>query len=787
MAGDIRVTLIFDPFGICPESQGRVTDFASEMRAFREIEDLLRRDEKLETIQPRTYIIEARCWEHFRTYRGVNGLHIEEVSPRTRLRDCFSADPPEWLTDERILHLRLLDRQPPASFGSSWPRTVATWLLPGIAEAATVQEWLRIAASADALPEQLGPEPLDAWLRESFAHAAAKSGLSKDVVTSLSTAFEQSACLKEFARVLLLRRALLPLAEYGSKNLLRSAGVNVGSAQQRVLARLLPLVFPLPSPLHIEVSEQMRRAVQNARVKHPGCFEDAVLRLNALWDGVTEELAVWLDMEPRGMTVKSAAHMRQLPGFAENEFAQRLVEEYIPPDPVPAWSGLDDTFDAWIAEYARYMRRCFVRRDLPAADGDPAVPFSRWLKDHETVGFTHPERAYCAIAKRIQKLLAEGRAVVLILIDAMATHVLHDAIGYFSDHLGQEATWSSHVFAPIPTITDVCKEAVLTGELPDKCCGNLASALCRTYRLDPAEMQMASSWQDGERLRIGQATRLVVYRDNRLDDQLHSMGSYKVLLEECARIFPRLAQLAARWVADFRCLTQSSPVVLVTADHGFTYGPRLEVETPPGRKFDPAHRCMAISDDPANRESLDGSLTLVDKDRFHLPKSYLAASGRSVGTGTASGWVMSHGGLLPEEVVIPAMEWFGDEGAMVWPTVAFPEGALFDRDHWILCVLIRNAHTLPVPEGTVRAAIVDGAVSPSTKFPRLMPGDEVTLEVLVPGDSIPDGERLRVEVTTRARQPHSSTEREHAAEYLVPRARQFVETTADQVDFESMF
>lgn len=787
MASDIRVTLIFDPFGIYPDSQGRVTDFPSEMKAFREIEELLRRDDSLETVQPRTYVIEAQCWEHFRTYRGVTGLQIQEVSPRTRVRDCLGADPPEWLTDGQILKLRLLDRQPSCDSAGSWPLTVATWLIPSIAQAATLQDWLRFTASADNFPEQLDAGPLRAWFQESFVDAARKSGLAKDIIASLTTAFEQSTSLTEFSRVLLLRRALLPLAEQDPKTPLRSPGMNLGSAQQRVLARFLPLVFPLPPALHVEVSEQMRRAVQNARVKYPGSFEDVVLKLNALWDGVVEELAVWLDMEPRGMTVKSASHLLELPGFAENEVAHRLVEDYTPRDPVTAWPGLNDTFDAWIAEYARYVRRCFIRRDLPAVQSDPAAPFSRWLKDHETVGFTHPERAYCAIAKRIQKVLLEGRSVVIILVDALATHVLQDAVGYFSDHFGQEATWSSNVFAPIPTVTDVCKQSVLTGELPDKCSGNLAAALCKTYRLDAAELQIASSWQDGERLRIGQTTRLVVYRDNRLDDQLHSMVSYRILLEECARIFPRLAQLAARWVADFRCLTQSSPVVLVTADHGFTYGPRPEIEAAPGQKFDPTHRCVPFSGDPADRGLLDGSLTVIDKDRFHLSRSYIAARGRYVSNGATSGWVMSHGGLLPEEVVIPVIEWFGNEGAMVWPTVAFPEGALFDRDHWVVSVLVRNAHALPVPEGTLRAAIVGGAGSPPAKFPRLMSGDEVTLEIIVPGESIPDGERLRVEVTIWARPPHSSTEREHAVEYLVPRARQFVERTADQIDFESMF
>ena len=367
--------------------------------------------------------------------------------------------------------------------------------------------------------------------------------------------------------------------EYGSQNPLRSPGLNLGSAKQRVIARHLPLIFPLPPPLHSDVCEQIRRAVQNARVQYTSRFEDTVLNLNAIWDGVIDELAIWLDIEPRGMTLKAMAYLKQLPGYAGSELAQRLVELYAPPESVATWSGLDEGFNAWVADYACYVRRCFVRRDLPNVDVDPAVYFSRWLKDHETVSYTHPERAYCAIARRVQKLLSEGRSVIFVLVDALAIHVVRDAIDYFNDRLGREATWSSYVFAPIPTITRVCKEAILTGLLPDKCYGNLINSLCKNYQLDTTEVQIASSWQDGERLQLNKLTRLVVYRDNRLDDQLSNLSSYRVPLEECTRIFPRLAQLVDRWISDFRCLNQSPPVVLLTADHGFTYGP------PPGSEM----------------------------------------------------------------------------------------------------------------------------------------------------------------------------------------------------------
>lgn len=69
MASEVRVTLVSDSYGICAEVEHRVADFPSELRAFREIEDLLRLDERFETVQPRTYVVAGECWELGRGWR----------------------------------------------------------------------------------------------------------------------------------------------------------------------------------------------------------------------------------------------------------------------------------------------------------------------------------------------------------------------------------------------------------------------------------------------------------------------------------------------------------------------------------------------------------------------------------------------------------------------------------------------------------------------------------------------------------------------------------------------
>ena len=47
--------------------------FVEEKQAFREIEQLLLRDQRFDTVQPKTFVIDNLCWQHFRSYHGVAG------------------------------------------------------------------------------------------------------------------------------------------------------------------------------------------------------------------------------------------------------------------------------------------------------------------------------------------------------------------------------------------------------------------------------------------------------------------------------------------------------------------------------------------------------------------------------------------------------------------------------------------------------------------------------------------------------------------------------------------
>ena len=285
---NIRITLVFDPYGVCADAGDSVRDVQDELEAFRRIEDLLQRDDRFETVTPKTYIVEAECWEHFQTYRGVSGVAFQEVTPRTRLADRLGQKPPEWLTDRQILDWQLLDRELADGPVEDWPAAVAEWLIPGVSETDSLAVWLEYAAATKTTSCSMNCEPLRQWFRESFVRVAEKAGVPSDIRQWLAEDFEQSDDPKRFASEWLRRRALLPLADFSARNPLRAPGTDLGSPRQRAVTRYIPLVFPLPEAFHAEVCQKMWRTAPASSLERPAWW-----RGGWMTSGVSISLHLW--------------------------------------------------------------------------------------------------------------------------------------------------------------------------------------------------------------------------------------------------------------------------------------------------------------------------------------------------------------------------------------------------------------------------------------------------------------------------------------------------------------
>ena len=783
-----RITLIFDPFSIYQDAGVRVAGLDSEKRAFREIDDLLRRDKRLETVVPKTYVISAESAQHFQSYHGVTNVRIEKITPRSSLAEKLHLTPPDWLDDDLIYQWQLLNYPSPGGvFEEGWDATIAAWLIPGIEGAGTLKEWFSIVATIlDRFLGVYGKDPASIWIQQRFTQFAEAEIASREVVSDLSAELIRAASPRAFAQECLRRKARLPLVRASMDNPFKVVGLETGTPRERAISSYLPLPYPLPEPLHSEISAVFAEALRRVRIAEEHRLADAIQSLNAIWDGVAEEIQSWLAIYPRGLSRSAATHLSQLPGFQASESLATLVSLYAPPDSVASWEGFTGDLEQWMTGYARYARTCFLRRELDEAN-DPAVEFGRWLKDHHTVSFEHHIYSYSQVAQAVQKGLRSKRTVLLIMVDALPIHLSSYLTSCVSDQLGEEASRSSFVFVPIPTVTYVCKEAVLTGKRPRDCNGDLFSQLKQRYSLGTEEILLTADWQDAERLQIEASTRLIVYRDNRIDELLHRTASYRTMLEDSKVVFERIASLIDRWVKDIRSLEQVAPLILVTADHGFTYGPKPGSETRGHRALDGTHRCVKLDGDADPADLEDDSITVIMKEIFHLRSSYLAARGRYFGTGTMSGWSMSHGGLLPEEVVVPVLEWFGSEKTTPWPTVSFQEKAVLELGELRLTFRLSNEHSMVSQKGTLTITLAGEGTSMSMILPSLLAGDSQEQSLSIPMNTPLMLRTITIDVQMEGHRGQTDEPVKHVQTVEVPVARSLVEKTKEQSAFEDMF
>lgn len=792
MNNDARVTLIFDPFSIATAKGERVSGLHAELSAFAEINDTLRRDPRFETVVPKVYVISGSSTEHFRTYRDVRGVTMQTVTPRNVVGELLQCDPPQWLTDESIGELQLLRYSPPESlFEQNWEATIASWLVPGIEQAATLEQWLRIVSAAeDRFARHYGAGPVSGWIQNQFLQLAIETEEleTHDFATSLQAELIRAASPVDFAKQWVRHNAILPLINPAMNNPIRiaAAGSQAISVRDRQLAGRLPLTFPLPNPIHDDVSSLFCHALRKTRLSEKYRLSEAVRSLNAIWPGVAEEIRTWLEVYPKGLDKAAAEHLSALPGYESNELIRKMVDWYRPPNPVPPWPGLQDSLESWVHSYSQYIRSCFLRRDLKEED-DPAIGFGRWLKDHATVSFEHHKYSYVRVAHGVQQALAAGRTVLLVMVDALPIHQSEDLIGFLSDNFGEQPTNSSCLFVPIPTVTEVCKEAILTGQLPSECRGELKVQLQKRFDLSEDEVHVSANWKDAERFQTNPEIRLIVHRDNRLDDQLHKLGSYGAMVEDSKAVFLQLSRLLKRWSDDVRCIAQQPPLVIVTGDHGFTFGPMPGAETMGNRVLDGSHRCVAVDGPISPLDAKDESITVIDKDTYRLKESYLAARGRYFGRGTMSGWAMSHGGLLPEEVIVPFIEWFGNEEITPWPAFSFSQSGHMDRGQFHFSVTVENPRNLPTIPCTLKVGIAGEDESKTETFPAIAVGASKNVSFCLKLRSSDADDTVPVTVTIRAKDRKTGEWIERTDDFLVPRKKLLVEKTSDQDDFESMF
>lgn len=298
-------------------------------------------------------------------------------------------------------------------------------------------------------------------------------------------------------------------------------------------------------------------------------------------------------------------------------------------------ASVDEVLD-WSVGYFNYLRSALLSKQI--LDESINSSFSDWLLAQSSrISRSEADWRYCA--KQIEKFLSSDYVVVVIVIDALSA-LNQDILLTELATLNHQLTITSDIlFAPLPTLTEIGKLAVLTGKPTHSLPNSSEKALQKTYQAylsEPNTLKIIKSWEEIPNENITEENNLVVFFENRVDDSLHEAPGFTKHRDAILPIIRQLKRRIQNWLKD---AARRDVVFLITADHGMTVTNGCYTGESLGEVKDRIFKMQV-------NEPLPDNFVSVNQDSaayYAIPKTRLGLSDS----------VLAHGGLTPEEVLIP--------------------------------------------------------------------------------------------------------------------------------------
>lgn len=299
---------------------------------------------------------------------------------------------------------------------------------------------------------------------------------------------------------------------------------------------------------------------------------------------------------------------------------------------------IEDVF-IWTEGYFESIRQSFIS-GLGTPD-DLNQSFTHWLLK-QSARIARSANDWRQFSKRVESYLEQEYLVIICMVDALSAlnqDILDEAIAKI-DHLDIR---KEILFAPLPTLTEIGKMAVLTGIETHKLVNDQESALRDRYKAylpDQNSLKVIKSWKTASE-HIDDKTNLLVFFENRIDERLHDCVDFSKHRKDVSTILGQMIEAFNRWKKDAGYLNRDV-VFFITADHGMTVvqsqyqGPLLgEVK----------ERVFKVNAPPVeDNDDFSYIKKNQNNEGFLVPKKRLGLSKNAL---------LTHGGLTPEEVLIP--------------------------------------------------------------------------------------------------------------------------------------
>lgn len=302
----------------------------------------------------------------------------------------------------------------------------------------------------------------------------------------------------------------------------------------------------------------------------------------------------------------------------------------------------------WADSYLEKTRKDFRADNL--IDSENALKFADWL-NNQGPRISRTNYHWLSFSKQVSKSLDDNKIVVICMVDALSA--LHEdlIIDTFStiEHLTLE---KERLFAPLPTLTEVGKLTVLSGKEMGTHSLTSSAAIFDRYKenLSSSEsLKIFKSWEDTKRSRIEVDNQLLVFFENRIDERLHDCPSFDKHRKDVKAVLTQLKTKIEAWRKDAIMLNKEI-VFYITADHGMTVCDEHEAICLEGTVKD---RVIKVDTRPRDLPKNCSFINIAGKG-----SGYIVPLDRRYFSSKKKGKVLTHGGMTPEEVFIPNYKLF---------------------------------------------------------------------------------------------------------------------------------
>ncbi|MDM8545781.1 PglZ domain-containing protein [Candidatus Venteria ishoeyi] len=581
-------------------------------------------------------------FQRFKSFEGGQGITVKRISPFLQLSHQLGEAPPLWLTDALAEKLGLYQRGVLSDELKRLNNSTVKVLALLHSDLLAQDSW---QAFCVALQQQTSDfiNILKIDVVTAYLHTQLSTFMPIEIVAGFLKNLQGCNDIAEFLRALALEQYWEKLRKVLEQHCwVADIALPARQFSPDLIAQLpeLPLQEHQAHDLVVCLCDLLDTVERRIRMdeQKAGVLADFVF---VAWPQVLAHLAqLFQDNSDIGTTALRDV-LQTMGGDEARKLAVRVNEhlQYAPCEVLPENAPVEQVLD-WSERYFSYTLREFLHGREP--QNSICQSFSRWVYAQQP-RIMRSNADWRSIAPTIEQYLSEDYLVLVFMVDALGAIHADMLERILRERVNDLHIDSRTVFAPLPTLTEVGKAAVLTGQAASEVSSDYEKALRQRYATwleQPESLKIVKSFRESSE-HLDANTRLLVYFENRLDERLHGCLSFAKHREEVEPILKQLTRSLADWVKDAVHLGKK-PIILITADHGATTIAQKEA----------CHLTETIIKDRVLQTNEEQAHNLPDDFVFipgRKPKGY-AVPLKRIHFGDTP---LTHGGLTPEEVFIP--------------------------------------------------------------------------------------------------------------------------------------